>query len=44
MEVKKTNKLIYIAFAIHIAITLLAGMEEEVLLLLTDKLISNLFL
>lgn len=34
MEFKKTNNLIYIAFAIHIVITLLAGMEEEVLLLI----------
>ncbi len=34
MEFKKTNNLIYIAFAIHIAATLLAGMEEEVLLLI----------
>ncbi len=34
MEFKKTNTLIYIAFGIHIAVTLLAGMEEEVLLMI----------
>ena len=34
MELKKTNNYIYIAFVIHSAVTLLAGMEEEVLLLI----------
>ncbi len=34
MEFKKTNNLIYIAFAIHIAVSLLAGMEEELLLII----------
>jgi len=34
MEFKKTNNLIYIAFAIHIAVTLLAGMEDDILLLI----------
>ncbi len=43
MEFKKTNKLIYIGFVIHIAITLLAGMEEEVLMLIMAvPLLGNL--
>ncbi len=43
MEFKKTNKLIYIAFAIHIAITLLAGIDEEVLMLIMSvPLLGNL--
>lgn len=29
---KKTNNLIYIAFAIHVVLTLLAGAEEEIIL------------
>jgi hypothetical protein len=43
MKFKKTNKLIYIAFAIHIMVTLLAGMEDEVLLLIMlIPLVGNL--
>ncbi len=34
MKFKKINDSIYLAFAIHIAVTLLAGMEEEILLLI----------
>ena len=34
MEFKKTNDYIYFAFAIHIIVTLLAGMEEEILLII----------
>ena len=34
MEFKQTNKLIYIALFIHILITLLAGVEDEILLLI----------
>jgi len=34
MELKKTNTLIYIAFVIHIAVTLLSGMSKEILMLI----------
>jgi len=43
MEFKKTNDYIYFAFAIHIIVTLLAGMEEEILLvIMLIPLLGNL--
>lgn len=46
---QKTNKLIYIGFVIHISITLLAGLDEEIILFimlipLTANLIGLYFL
>ena len=42
MEFYKTNNLIYIAFVIHIAISLLAGLDEEIILyIMSIPLIGN---
>jgi hypothetical protein len=41
---KKTNNLIYVGFVIHIAITLLAGLDEEIILFfMAIPLFANLF-
>lgn len=40
---KRTNTLIYIGFAIHIAISVLAGLDEEIILLIMAvPLLGNL--
>lgn len=40
---KKTNTLIYVSFIVHIAITLLAGLDEEIILyFMAIPLLANL--
>jgi len=41
MEAKKTNKLIYIAFTIHIALSLIMGLEEEILMVIASVLLAG---
>ncbi len=42
MEFNKTNNLIYIAFVIHVALSLLAGLDEEIILyIMSIPLIGN---